>query len=73
MISYKDFCHVDNGRIGNQIFQYSICKILSHLNNYDFYLNPNHCFLTNELSSISEKSIETVTDSFSIPLFFNNV
>ncbi len=27
----------------------------------------------NELSSISEKSIETVTDSFSIPVFFNNV
>ena len=27
----------------------------------------------NELSSISEKSIETVIDSFSIPVFFNNV
>ena len=46
MISYKNFCDLNYGRIGNQIFQYSICKILSHMNNCDFYLNPNHCFLT---------------------------
>lgn len=46
MISYKNFCDQDKGRLGNQIFQYSLCKILSHINNYSFHLNPNNCFLT---------------------------
>ena len=27
-----------NGRLGNQMFQYAICRIIAHINNYKFYI-----------------------------------
>jgi hypothetical protein len=45
MISCSIFNHIDYGRFGNQLFQYSLCKALSVLHNCDFHLNPSKHFL----------------------------
>ena len=45
MISCSIFNHIDYGRFGNQLFQYSLCKALSILHNCDFHLNPSKHFL----------------------------
>lgn len=26
------------GRLGNQIFQYTICRLVAHINSYNFYI-----------------------------------
>jgi hypothetical protein len=45
MISISKFGHNDYGRFGNQLFQYSLAKILSTHNNCNFYLNPSNHFV----------------------------
>lgn len=45
MITISKFGHLDYGRFGNQLFQYSLAKILSVHNNCFFYLNPSNHFL----------------------------
>jgi len=45
MISCSALGHRDYGRFGNQIFQYSLCKVLSIIHNQPFYLNPPDHFL----------------------------
>lgn len=45
MISCSALGHIDYGRFGNQIFQYSLCKVLSIIHDQPFYLNPPDHFL----------------------------
>jgi hypothetical protein len=45
MITIENFGHRDYGRLGNQLFQYSLAKILATYNNCNFYLNPSNHFL----------------------------
>lgn len=45
MISIKSFCGIDYGRFGNQLFQYSLAKILALYNDCKFYLDPSDHFL----------------------------
>ncbi len=45
MITIENFGHKDHGRFGNQLFQYSLAKILATYNNCNFYLNPSNHFL----------------------------
>lgn len=45
MISMEYFGNKACGRFGNQLFQYSLAKILATHNNCNFYLNPSNYFL----------------------------
>lgn len=45
MISVSKFGNIDYGRFGNQLFQYSLAKILSFKHDCGFYLNPSRYFL----------------------------
>lgn len=45
MITVKNFGKRIYGRFGNEMFQYSLAKILSQLHNCEFYLNPTSSFL----------------------------
>lgn len=45
MISCSCLGHRDYGRFGNQLFQYSLSKILSHIHDTTFHLNPDNHFL----------------------------
>jgi hypothetical protein len=46
MISIEKFGDINYGRFGNQLFQYSLAKILSLYHNCSFYLNPSESFLS---------------------------
>lgn len=46
MISIKNFCNRHYGRFGNQLFQYSLAKILSAHHNCSFFLNPSDHFVS---------------------------
>lgn len=60
MITVNSFGQKIYGRFGNELFQYSLAKILSYINNTKFYLNPNVSFLkffdTNSLTFQENKS-----------------
>lgn len=45
MISCSCLGHRDYGRFGNQLFQYSLSKILAHIHDTTFHLNPDNHFL----------------------------
>lgn len=45
MITVKNFGQRIYGRFGNEMFQYSLAKILSQLHNCEFRLNPTSSFL----------------------------
>lgn len=46
MISIKKFGNINYGRFGNQLFQYSLAKVLSLYHNCPFYINPSDSFLS---------------------------
>jgi hypothetical protein len=45
MITVKNFGKRIYGRFGNEMFQYSLAKILAQLHNCEFRLNPTSSFL----------------------------
>jgi len=47
----------NNGRLGNQIFQYIFLKIYSKLNNLEVKLPPNQNFILNKLFDLNYKSL----------------
>lgn len=45
MITINNFGHKDYGRFGNQVFQYSLAKVLSLYHDTPFYLQPSNHFI----------------------------
>tara|TARA_B100001094_G_scaffold333352_1_gene411009 strand:+ start:5751 stop:6605 length:855 start_codon:yes stop_codon:yes gene_type:complete len=60
MISCSSLGHRNYGRFGNQIFQYSLCKVLSILHDSSFFVNPDSHFLNFfDSNSMSYKKTDT--------------
>jgi len=60
MITCQNFGSIDYGRFGNQVFQYSICKILSYIHDTNFHLNPSRDFLNFFDNKLSYKHFDFI-------------
>lgn len=66
MITSQHFGHVDYGRFGNQLFQYSLCKVLSIYHDCFFYLNPSNHFLSFfDISKLTYKKLDKKINHYS--------
>tara|TARA_B100002019_G_C21272633_1_gene603273 strand:- start:3493 stop:4323 length:831 start_codon:yes stop_codon:yes gene_type:complete len=60
MITCENFNSENYGRFGNQIFQYSICKILSKIHDTNFHLNPSRHFANFFDNSLTYKPFDFI-------------